>query len=408
MSVIAVTGRRDTKVNRLRGHHLLTKCSHAELRRLSTHFDEVHLHAGDTLLESTPLARWLFLIDEGRVEVIDEHGRVGTLGPGDTCGLSALNLRDRQTTTARALTDVVAFAATGRDLLGLVAEIPSLSSGPLGAFLPPPSPPAPRPPRPTASPRPRPRPQPIRPYHPRTPPAPGPVARMRRSRRKVWAIIGGCLAVAVVVASQYHPPVLLLSPGPVIDITNDVTISGAAVHAPNGRYLLTSVRVSRPSLLEMGFLGFRGQVEVVPLRNGNDDRDTLRRKGQEQFRASRLDAARAGARSAGVDAGKIDVRFRDRDIIGPSAGLIYALLVNDLLTSGDLSAGRAIAATGTIDGDGGIGLVTGIAEKAAALRRVGATLLLLPMDQLAGSGGYGVTVVGVASLTEAIAALRFA
>ena len=407
MSVVAVTGRHDGKLDRLRRHQLLAKCSAPELRKLAAHFDEVQLHAGDTLLESTPLARWLFLIDEGQVEVVDELGQVGVLGPGDTCGLAALNLRDRQTTTARAITDVTAFAATGRDLLGLIGDIPSLAAGPLGAFLPPAPPAVPRPPRPAARPRPRPQPRP-RTYSSLAAarPAASPARRGRRGR--AWAIAGFSFVVATLAASQYHPSVLLRSPGPVVDITGDVAIDGAPIHQPSGRYLLTSVRVTRPSLLEMGLLGFRGQVEVVPLRNDKDDRADLQRAGVKQFRASQSAAAAAGARAAGIDPARLRVQFRSRDIIGPSAGLVYALLINDLLTPGDLTAGRTIAATGTINDSGGVGLVAGIAEKAAALHRAGGALLLLPLDQLVGAGNFGVTVVGVGSLTEAVTALRAA
>ena len=405
MSVVAVTGRRDGKLDRLRRHHLLAKCTGPELRRLSAHFDEVHLRPGDILLEPTPLARWLFLIDEGQVEIVDDHGRVGTLGPGDTCGLAALNLRDRQTTTARAITNVTAFAATGRDLLGVVSDIPALAAGPLGAFLPPQAPTTPRPPRPTARPATRPaalRPARLAPARVATAPP-----RPRRSKR-AWAIVGAAVALGLLAASQYHPSVLLLSPGPVVDITDDVTIDGAPIHHPSGRYLLTSVRVSRPSLLEMGFLGFRGQVEVIPLHGEKADRAHLRHTGATQFRASQTAAAAAGARAAGIDPARLRVQFRPRAIIGPSAGLVYALLVNELLTPGDLTGGRTVAATGTIDDTGGVGLVTGIPEKAAGLHRFGGGLLLLPIDQLVGAGNFGITVIGVGSLTEAVTALRTA
>jgi PDZ domain-containing protein len=221
-------------------------------------------------------------------------------------------------------------------------------------------------------------------------------------------ITGGVLLAAGVAASQYHPAVLLLSPGPVVDVTDDVVIDGAPVHRPNGRYLLTSVRVTRPSLLELGFLGFRGQVEVVPVRSNRGETSQLRRDGHAEFRASQTAAAAAGVRAAGLDPTVVRVLFRDREVIGPSAGLVYALLVNDLLTPGDLTAGRLIAATGTIDADGGVGLVGGIAEKATGLNRFGGSLLLLPIDQLVGAGAFGVAVIGVGSLADAVTALRSA
>ncbi|MBA3653636.1 MAG: cyclic nucleotide-binding domain-containing protein, partial [Actinobacteria bacterium] len=396
------------KLDHLARHPLLAKCSPAELRRLSAHFDEVRLRAGDVLLEPAPLARWFFIIDTGTAEVTGGDGPVATLGQGDSCGHAALRLRDPQTTTVRALTDMTAYAAPGRDILGLVGQMPLLRAGPIGAFLPPPAPLVPRAlPHSHPRPRPRARAQPFRTDF--SVPATDKSARNAggrvvppRHRVRSSLIAVAVIATALLGAARYHPGVLLLSPGPVIDITDDVEITGAPVYRPAGRYMLTSVRASRPSLLAVGLRGFRGQVEVVPLHGSTSERDKVHRQAEADFAASRRAAVTAASRSAGVPAPT--VHFRHRDIVGPSGGLVYALLIADLLTPGDLTGGRAIAATGTLDPAGAVGRVGGIAEKAAALRRVGGTLLLLPIDQLAGD--YGVTVVGVASLNEALGALR--
>jgi PDZ domain-containing protein len=407
MGVLTVT-RRDSKVDRLARHPLLQRCTPQELRRLALTLDEVDVAAGSVLLEATPLARWFCLIDEGDAEVVDAKGRVGVLHGGDSCGQAALKLRDPQVTTVRALTDVRAFATSGREMLGLVSDLPSLRAGALGAFIPPPAPPAPpiapqrRPPV-----RPRPRPVGLRPL-PRPAVAPPP-ARPRLTRRVVLSALGA-VAVLIVGAARYHPPVMVLGPGPVVDITNDVTITGATTHAPSGRYLLTTVRATRPSLLDLGLLGFRGQVEVVRLHGepGSDER--RHRRGRADFDASRKTAALAAAKAAGFDVSRgalpFRVTFRERDIVGPSGGLAYALLITDMLSPGDVSTGRLLAATGTIDADGHVGLVGGIPEKAVALRRAGGALLLLPVDQLVGAGELGITVVGVNSLADALSVLR--
>lgn len=93
---------------------------------------------------------------------------------------------------------------------------------------------------------------------------------------------------------------------------------------------------------------------------------------------------------------------------GPSAGLEFALSIVDQLTAGELTGGRKVAVTGTIELDGSVGPVGGVPQKAVTVKRSGAKLFLVPMDQVGearAKTGDGIEVVGVASLDEAIAAL---
>lgn len=68
---------------------------------------------------------------------------------------------------------------------------------------------------------------------------------------------------------------------------------------------------------------------------------------------------------------------------GPSAGLAFTLAVLDVLTPGELTGGVPIAATGTIDGDGKVGPVGGVAQKTVAVQRAGAKLFLVPSEEYA-------------------------
>lgn len=90
---------------------------------------------------------------------------------------------------------------------------------------------------------------------------------------------------------------------------------------------------------------------------------------------------------------------------GPSAGLAFALGIVDELGGGELTGGRVVAATGTIGPDGQVGAVAGVAEKAVAVRRVGASIFFVPPANLAAAerGAAGrLTVVPVSSLGEAL------
>jgi PDZ domain-containing secreted protein/Zn-dependent protease/CBS domain-containing protein len=100
------------------------------------------------------------------------------------------------------------------------------------------------------------------------------------------------------------------------------------------------------------------------------------------------------------------ITFSDRDIGGPSAGLTYALAVYDLIESSDLARGRAVATTGTIDLEGRVGPVGGLAQKGAAARAAGADLFLVPDQEVRDASGVGIDVRGVSRLEEAIASLR--
>jgi PDZ domain-containing protein len=71
------------------------------------------------------------------------------------------------------------------------------------------------------------------------------------------------------------------------------------------------------------------------------------------------------------------------DIGGPSAGLMWALGLYDLLTPGDLTGGRTIAGTGQIEPDGTVVPIGGVQQKIAAARAAGATVFLLPRGNLA-------------------------
>ena len=74
---------------------------------------------------------------------------------------------------------------------------------------------------------------------------------------------------------------------------------------------------------------------------------------------------------------EVQVRL-DRDIGGPSAGLIFSLGVYDTLTPGALSGGKDIAGTGTITADGRVGPIGGIQQKIVAAVDAGAKVFLVP------------------------------
>lgn len=74
----------------------------------------------------------------------------------------------------------------------------------------------------------------------------------------------------------------------------------------------------------------------------------------------------------------LKITFETGEIAGPSAGLMFSLALYDRLTPDDLTGGRDIAGTGTIDCDGGVGPIGGVEQKVAGAEGRGATIFLAP------------------------------
>lgn len=93
---------------------------------------------------------------------------------------------------------------------------------------------------------------------------------------------------------------------------------------------------------------------------------------------------------------------------GPSAGLALTLGLIDLLSDGDLTGGHPIAATGTINLDGTVGDVGGVAQKTVAVRKTGAQVFFVPPQELktAQSEAGSMKVYAVSTLQQALTDLE--
>jgi PDZ domain-containing protein len=103
-----------------------------------------------------------------------------------------------------------------------------------------------------------------------------------------------------------------------------------------------------------------------------------------------------------------DVHIDSADIGGPSAGLSFTTALIDELSPGELTGGHKVAMTGTIDLDGTVGPVGGVAQKTVAVRKAGAEYFLVPpleYKEALSRAGPHLHVVQVSTLDEALAAL---
>lgn len=150
-------------------------------------------------------------------------------------------------------------------------------------------------------------------------------------------------------------------------------------------------------------------IELTLTRLGEDEEETVRAR----LAAHREDPERA---QLGVSLATrpsfrfpFEVTIETDDVGGPSAGLAFTLALIDLLSPGELTGGKVVAVTGTIELDGTVGPVGGVRQKAQAAIRRGAEVFLVPPheeEEARRSAGDRLQVVSVADLEEALAALR--
>ena len=115
------------------------------------------------------------------------------------------------------------------------------------------------------------------------------------------------------------------------------------------------------------------------------------------------------AQQHGIDTSNINIAMHIDDIGGPSAGMMYTLGVLQKLSTTDLTGGKIIAGTGTIDANGKVGPIGGIQFKMIGARKQGAIWFLAPTSncsQVVGHIPDGLRVVSVGTLDEAYQALR--
>jgi PDZ domain-containing protein len=150
------------------------------------------------------------------------------------------------------------------------------------------------------------------------------------------------------------------------------------------------------------------EVELEVRRGGDTKKVTVRtvESGDEEGKAE------IGVKVSQSHRSPIEIAIDAEDIGGPSAGLMFALSIYDRLTPEDLTGGRKIAGTGTIENSGRsarIGEVGAVDLKIKAARKIGADVFVVPRGELReaqAAAAPNMTVIGVSTFSEAISQLR--
>jgi Predicted secreted protein containing a PDZ domain len=104
-----------------------------------------------------------------------------------------------------------------------------------------------------------------------------------------------------------------------------------------------------------------------------------------------------------------DIKVSLGNIGGPSAGLMFALGIVEKVGGQDLTGGRFVAGTGTIDASGKVGPIGGIPQKMLGAKRDGASVFLVPGDNCAEARATvpsDLRLVRVDNLHDAVQALQ--
>lgn len=176
---------------------------------------------------------------------------------------------------------------------------------------------------------------------------------------------------------------------------------GDAVRSVNG-HEITSLKDFAPALE-----GHR-PGDVITLTVGREG-ETLQLEVELAEREDEPGEAMIGITLGVLTEPPFPIEIREGDVGGPSAGLMHTLAIIDNLTEGELTKGRVIAGTGTIDFEGNVGSIGGIRQKVVAAEAAGAAYILVP------EGNYetaltaerdNIQIVPVATLDDAIGFLK--
>ncbi|MFF4724413.1 PDZ domain-containing protein [Streptomyces mirabilis] len=231
--------------------------------------------------------------------------------------------------------------------------------------------------------------------------------------------------VALLATAAFAPlPFSVAQPGMTANVLGEnkgdpvITISGAPTRKTNGQLRMTTIEATGPdasvSLGDVIDGWFRTDRAVMPrdsvYPSGNSVKEIEQHNAAEMKQSQ--DTATEAALSYLHEKNDVKVTLKLADVGGPSAGLLFTLGIIDKLdgdgSGGDLTGGRTVAGTGTIDADGKVGAVGGVALKTQAARRDGATVFLVPKAECSDAKSElpkGLRLVPVTTLKGAVDAL---
>jgi PDZ domain-containing protein len=246
------------------------------------------------------------------------------------------------------------------------------------------------------------------------------------SRRTVTLLACAVVVVVLVLVAALAPlPISIVEPGLTANVlgankgTPVISISGVPVRRTSGQLRMVTVAATAPNasvhVADVAKAWFRTDEAAMPrdsvYPSGGSVKE-IERENTKEMTDSQQDATAAALKHLKLSPSQVKVTLRLADVGGPSAGLLFTLGIIDKIDGdghgGDLTGGRTIAGTGTIDAAGKVGAVGGVPLKEKAARRDGATVFIVPRDECGDATAQlpgGLKLIPVTTLDGALTAL---
>ncbi|GAA2338152.1 hypothetical protein OKJ48_36370 [Streptomyces kunmingensis] len=250
----------------------------------------------------------------------------------------------------------------------------------------------------------------------------------RLSRRAALALCALPVIALLAVAGFAPLPFSVAQPGPTTNVLGDddgkpvIEVTGAPTRDTSGQLRAVTIVATGPEapvhlgdVLDGWFAEDRAVMprdSVYPSGNSTKEIEAHNKKEMKGSQDAATEAALAYLNDEGRTTDKVRVSLQLGDVGGPSAGLLFSLGIIDLLdgdgSGGELTGGKSIAGTGTIDDDGKVGAVGGVSLKVQAADRDGATVFLVPKAECAdakASAPKSMRLIPVSTLRGTVTAL---
>ncbi|WP_354640753.1 S16 family serine protease [Kitasatospora camelliae] len=251
-------------------------------------------------------------------------------------------------------------------------------------------------------------------------------------KTRALALCGTLVGVLLAVGAFAPLPYTLTQPGLTVDTLGSysppgsgepprpvITITGAPVRTTSGQLRMVTIQATNPGqtlTLWRALDAWWNQEEAVLPSEAvypEEDPQDAHQESERQMTESQDSATLAALNYLHLSPEQVKVSIYLGDIGGPSAGQMLALGIIDKLDGdgkgGDLTGGKVIAGTGTVDAQGRIGPVGGVPLKTQAAARDGATVFLVPRDECGEARvntPEGLRLIPVTTVEDAVASLN--
>jgi PDZ domain-containing protein len=249
---------------------------------------------------------------------------------------------------------------------------------------------------------------------------------MHVSRRTATLAVCAALTVALLAVAAFAPlPMSIVAPGLTANVlgadkgTPVITVSGVKTRTTSGQLRMVTVEATAPNtavhFTDVAKAWFNSGRAAMPRDSVYPDGGSvaeIQQANEKEMTDSQQDATTAALKQLGLSSSQVKVDLKLADVGGPSAGLLFTLGIIDKIDGdghgGDLTGGRVIAGTGTIDGSGKVGAVGGVPLKEKAAARDGATVFVVPRGECSDATAqlpHALKLIPVTSLDGALSAL---